>query len=260
MIRNPGFELADALAGSARDWVTTSLGTGEESVDFDGNSPSQISAYESFEAGWALSGAQQFIASFDADDVEHGLVETMAGWEINQTVMLLGAVEAASYNAQSTTYETFQAWDEGAPDIGLELADEELESAALETFEWDTVGAGMMGSVGGATFNHSSDTRETFIVREPQIVQVQGNRFRTTSGAPYIGSQDDIVTFTSTGALPEEVTEGFEYYVFLVESHYVTVSRTPRNSNGAALVINDSGTGVHRIHGDPNRFWIDAMP
>lgn len=253
MIRNASFELpAPSDAAAARDWTDSAVSTAEESASFAGNDvvlPKY--AYESYELGWGHL-PQVFITNLDADPhyLDHLPFETMSFWSINQVVMTLGALEAASFNLVSTTFETFEEW-QAMIDTDFVLADSELQSSGTDTFEW------------GATLWTMPSTEslpaETFIVRAPQVFYVQENALHI-SGGNYVGAQDDIVTFESTGKLPVVFTEDYPYYVFAVAGAAVDISATPRNSNGHALSINDSGTGVHRIVGDPSKFWVSLMP
>lgn len=139
MITNPSFELSDepTIPGLATDWVESTVGTGEETAQFEGDAALAFAGVESFESGWTSADPQVLVATLGtALDVVASLpVETMDAWTVNDSFFYIPSAEAAAFIPDA--FEGFEtAWGAGA--IGFVLDAEEIESNTTEQFAWSS--------------------------------------------------------------------------------------------------------------------------
>lgn len=254
MILNPGFETrspAIVQPGIPSDWDVTTTGTAEDSAQFTGDTGYAYGGYETFEHGWTVIDPQVLIAALT--NVIKAYPEEFSFWAINQGVMQLSALEAASFTGQTIAVESFDAWD--GPDVEFGTS-----TAFVETFAgWGTADFALT-TLEHAKFDTSSVDVEQFVLRAPQQVSadIASNKLTRFDNADFVASINDLITLaTKAGAvLPAPLSSSNSYRVASVSAASITLKAT---SDGAAIDLTDAGVGTSYVLADPGKFWPEEM-
>jgi hypothetical protein len=260
VIQNAGFETAETAldAGVAKFWAATSLGTGEESAAFAGDTGAAPQAHETFDHGWGFFDPQRIRVSMALTEIESLPAETMNAWVVNQLVMELTALEAATFDGHTLAIENFELWMTMI-DTDFHFSDGELQSGIVESFDWHTLTASMPATF-GALFS-GFDSEERFPALPPQKVfgHMSSNAFVRVDGGNFVGTANDIVTLETDGELPPPYVAGASYYVQVVWLATVQLGGAPVSPTSTTLGMYDNGSGIHRIIGDPRRYWVTDL-
>jgi len=262
-IENGDFETAGATAWLASGWTSSFVSSLEEAAEFDGNpSGSDLFTYEGFEAGWAVSGDLVFVgalvdpvaAIFNAGAGQTLREDFEVGW--GQVLDDLSATGAAQFD--SLGLEDFDAWGGYVADL-----DEDNSSAALftgvaqEWFDWSDI----IGLDATNTILSDGGLEDFEAVAAPVEVRADSSSevFSLAEAPdPMLFSGKGVVLANVGGALPSPLVEGVLYFTRDVPVTGLTF-KLAAYVGGAAIALDDDGSGKHYVKRDPEEWWSFVM-
>lgn len=271
MIANPSYEIAieGGPSGIADGWLGITIGSLEETAEFNGDLGLAFAGYETFEHGWGSSDPQELLFGDAAFHLDSRLERFETRWSPldDQQTMILTGLSAAVF---STPAQTFEPFEDGWKILDATLSFVLGPTAALpvESFsDWapaasvlGPTAAAAFGTAGLGTSPASPSAVEHFELRARHLVTVDAdeNSVRAVFPAVFAFVTGDAVTFAvERGELPSPISETETYLVDLgVHVDKLTI-RTAADAD--EVEITDYGSGVHYLIADPGRFWLDSL-
>lgn len=259
MIANPRFEIAAAgivQPGIPANWGMETLGTAEETAEFAGDQGLTFDGAETFDHGWTAMNPQILLVSLGVSQLIPP--EDFGSWVLDLEPIRLIRLFSLTFHATRPTFEDFSQW--GSFRAFFEPTD--TSAGTTDPFIWGLYNPSLLNvshaAFGTADGGLAGVPFDAFTLKRAQIATIDNNQLRLRNGQSVELVTGERVTFLSTdGRIPNDLSEGFVYYIGTVSAGRAGVRRTA--SSTSDIEIANDGIGDITIIADPGQYWTQEL-